>query len=172
MTFVAATSCAPLLGTDPLIRGTVVDVGNGWLDVRHKSGRVVRVLLTTSTDVTQGRAVARIAFVRAGQRTMIKSKPWCASGVGHWMKEGVCRRRTVAGSFSWMMTRPRHSGVLGVRLWRTCVGTCIRPVRPPVSYGRLPLNHPSPDRLIAKLIRASNNAADSRRPSVTKNDLR
>lgn len=71
LTFVATTSCAPLLATDPLIRGTVVDVGNGWLDVRHKSGRVVRVLITTSTDVTQGRAVARIACVRAGQRTMI-----------------------------------------------------------------------------------------------------
>ena len=39
----ASTSCASLLQTEPFVRGTIVDVGNGWLDVRHKSGRVVRI---------------------------------------------------------------------------------------------------------------------------------
>lgn len=38
-----STSCASLLQTEPFVRGTIVDVGNGWLDVRHKSGRVVRI---------------------------------------------------------------------------------------------------------------------------------
>jgi hypothetical protein len=32
-TILASTSCASLLRTDPFIRGTVVDVGDGWLNV-------------------------------------------------------------------------------------------------------------------------------------------
>ena len=44
-----STACASLFRTESFIRGTVVDVGNGWLDLRHKSGRVVRVVTTTAS---------------------------------------------------------------------------------------------------------------------------
>ena len=50
-----STSCASVLRTESFIRGTIVEVGNGWLDVRHKSGRVVRVITTAvSTAAAAG----------------------------------------------------------------------------------------------------------------------
>ena len=49
----AGTSCASVLATGPFVRGTIVSVGNGWIDVRHKSGRVVRVV-TTGTRTPPG----------------------------------------------------------------------------------------------------------------------
>ena len=48
----ASTSCASALRTEPFIRGTIVNVDKDWLDVRHKSGRTVRVL--TSAQTTAG----------------------------------------------------------------------------------------------------------------------
>lgn len=59
----ASTSCASVLRTEPFIRGTIVNVGNGWLDVRHKSGRNVRVL-TSATATAAGLRPNVRAFVR------------------------------------------------------------------------------------------------------------
>ena len=50
---IVGTSCASVLATRPFVRGTIVSVGDGWIDVRHKSGRVVRVV-TTGTRTPQG----------------------------------------------------------------------------------------------------------------------
>lgn len=60
-----STSCASLLRTEPFVRGTVVDVGNGWLDVRHKSGRVVRV-------VTSAASTAAAAGLKPNVRALIQ----------------------------------------------------------------------------------------------------
>ena len=49
-----AAACAPLFQTDAFIRGTVVGIGAGWLDVRHKSGQVVRVLVTPDPALAPG----------------------------------------------------------------------------------------------------------------------
>ena len=49
----AGTSCASVLATRAFVRGTIVLLGNGWIDVRHKSGRVVRVV-TTGTSTPPG----------------------------------------------------------------------------------------------------------------------
>ena len=57
-----STSCACVLRTGPFIRGTIVDVGNGWLDVRHKSGRVLRVV-TTATAATAALKPNVTAFI-------------------------------------------------------------------------------------------------------------
>lgn len=50
-----STACASLLRTEPFIRGTIVDVSDGWLDVRHKSGRVVRVVRTAESTAVAAR---------------------------------------------------------------------------------------------------------------------
>lgn len=59
------TSCASLLRSEPFIRGTIVAVGNGWLDVRHKSGRVVRV-------VTSAASTAAAAGLKPNVRALIQ----------------------------------------------------------------------------------------------------
>lgn len=52
----AAGACAPLLRSEPFVRGTIVGVGDGWVDLRHKSGRVVRILIPPQTGVVPGGA--------------------------------------------------------------------------------------------------------------------
>lgn len=51
LTAIAATSCTPLLRTDPFVHGTIVNAGDDWLDVRHKSGRVVRIIEVNETPI-------------------------------------------------------------------------------------------------------------------------
>ena len=58
-----STSCASVLRTEHFIRGTIVDVGNGWLDVRHKSGRTVRVLTSATGSAAKLKPNVR-AFIR------------------------------------------------------------------------------------------------------------
>lgn len=67
----ATASCASLLRTDPFIHGTIVGAGDGWLDVRHKSGRVVRVVITPTTVVAQSTPSAVAPDLRPGLRTTI-----------------------------------------------------------------------------------------------------
>ena len=64
-------SCAALLRTEPFIRGSIVATGDGWVDVRHKSGRVVRVLIVPTTDVRDGTPSAVAPTLMPGRRTTI-----------------------------------------------------------------------------------------------------
>ena len=66
-----ATSCAPLLLTEPFIRGSIVATGDGWVDVRHKSGRVVRVLIVPTTVLTGAAPTAVTPALTRGRRVTL-----------------------------------------------------------------------------------------------------
>ena len=68
---VAISACAPLLRTEPLIRGTIVGIGSSSLEVRHKSGRIVRVLIAPTTTVASDTPSATAPILRPGLRTTI-----------------------------------------------------------------------------------------------------
>ena len=84
----SVTSCAPLLRSEPFIRGTVVATGNGWVDVRHKSGRTVRVLIVPTTVVTRAAPTAVAPPLTRGRRVTLtlaaRGAPFVARDVRVW----------------------------------------------------------------------------------------
>ena len=84
--FVFATaSCATLLQSDSLLRGTIVGVGSDSMDVRHKSGQIVRVVIAPTTAVVSNTQPGTTPRLRLGLRTNItleeSSRPFIARQV-------------------------------------------------------------------------------------------
>ena len=57
------------------LRGTVVDLNGEHLRVRHKSGRIVELVLDDRTAVVDQEGAATLSAVRDGRRVIVKVEP-------------------------------------------------------------------------------------------------